>query len=146
MNYENPIGVAVVLIPVRKSEVWEDAKGVKHVGKNGVLGVMRNLGPKGIALPGGFQNKMETTRQAAVRELKEETGLEISGKHLVHYDERITDKNYCLHFWKYEFQVPWEMIEQLKFDPVEVQELVFIEKETELCFPIHQEMVEKILW
>lgn len=43
----------------------------------GIVLVERGHDPLGMALPGGFIEEGETVEQAAVREMKEETGLEV---------------------------------------------------------------------
>jgi 8-oxo-dGTP diphosphatase len=48
-----------------------------HVPGRGVLLVERRNPPPGWALPGGFVDAGETVEQAAVREAREETGLEV---------------------------------------------------------------------
>ena len=60
-HYDNPRGVAVALIPM----------------DNGLVLIKRLVNPRAgkYALPGGFINKGEGPRQAAVRETFEETGL-----------------------------------------------------------------------
>src|SRR5688572_19357315 len=65
-TWSNPLPVAVVLQPVS----YED-------GRTGVVVVRRDIEPfRGdIALPGGFIETGESWREAAVRELWEETGL-----------------------------------------------------------------------
>jgi ADP-ribose pyrophosphatase YjhB (NUDIX family) len=62
-HYENPIGVAVGVIPK----------------DNGLVLVKRKIEPRSgkHALPGGFINKLEGPREACVREVKEETGLDV---------------------------------------------------------------------
>lgn len=46
-------------------------------GKDGVVLIERLNPPYGWALPGGFVDEGETCEQAAVREMKEETGLDV---------------------------------------------------------------------
>lgn len=66
--YRNPLPVAVALLPVR------DAQG------GGLVVITRAIEPRlgGTALPGGFIDHGEDWQQAVVRELNEETGIEVS--------------------------------------------------------------------
>src|SRR3954451_4981877 len=66
-TWSNPLPVAVVLLPVHRSD-----------GGRGLVLIRRDIEPfRGeLALPGGFIETGESWREAAVRELREETGLE----------------------------------------------------------------------
>ena len=46
-------------------------------GGKGIVLIKRKNDPQGLALPGGFVNKGESLSDAAVREAKEETGLDV---------------------------------------------------------------------
>ena len=65
-TWSNPLHVAVVLLPVSYPD-----------GRTGVVVIRRDIEPyRGdLALPGGFIETGESWREAAVRELREETGL-----------------------------------------------------------------------
>jgi ADP-ribose pyrophosphatase YjhB (NUDIX family) len=69
--YRNPAPVAVLLVPV------ED---------EGLLLVRRAQPPVGLALPSGFIEIGETWRDAAARELREETGVGIEPSTVTPYD------------------------------------------------------------
>ncbi|MFB7468660.1 NUDIX domain-containing protein [Streptomyces sp. NPDC056224] len=64
--YRNPLPVAVALLPV------EDDQGT------GLVVITRSIPPAlgGVALPGGFIDFGEDWRDAVVRELREETGIQ----------------------------------------------------------------------
>lgn len=68
--YRNPLPVAVALQPVY------DTQGTA------LVVITRTIAPArgGVALPGGFIDGREDWRDAVVRELKEETGIEAAGR------------------------------------------------------------------
>jgi len=66
-TWSNPLPVAFVLLPVHRAD-----------GGRGLILIRRDIEPfRGeLALPGGFIETGESWREAAVRELREETGLD----------------------------------------------------------------------
>jgi len=62
--YKNPVPTADILIEVK--------------GTNGIVLVKRKNPPYGWAIPGGYVDYGEALEQTAVREAKEETGLEVT--------------------------------------------------------------------
>lgn len=65
-TYRNPVPTVDVII-----EITDDA------GVSGIVLIERKNEPRGWALPGGFVDYGEPLAQAAAREAKEETGLDI---------------------------------------------------------------------
>lgn len=76
-TFASPLGVGVTLQPVIAAD------------KTGLLIGYRNINPfKGQpALPGGFAENNETTKQAATRELGEETNIESDAASTTYFDE-----------------------------------------------------------
>jgi 8-oxo-dGTP diphosphatase len=73
IQYLNPVPTVDIII-----EFTPDA------GKTGIVLIRRKNDPPGWAIPGGFVDYGETLEQAALREAKEETGLEIEGLRQFH--------------------------------------------------------------
>lgn len=68
IQYLNPVPTVDIII-----EFGDEA------GKKGIVLIRRKNDPPGWAIPGGFVDYGETLEQAAAREAREETGLEIQG-------------------------------------------------------------------
>lgn len=73
MRDHHPIPTVDVIIEV-----------VVETGEQGIVLIKRKNPPFGWALPGGFVDYGESLEEAAVREAKEETSLDIQLKHQLH--------------------------------------------------------------
>lgn len=72
-TYKNPIPTADIIIEITRDD-----------GKRGIILIERKYPPYGWAIPGGFVDYGETLEQAAVREAKEETSLDVQLEHQLH--------------------------------------------------------------
>jgi 8-oxo-dGTP pyrophosphatase MutT (NUDIX family) len=119
-TYLNPIPVAVLLVPVEK----------------GLLVVRRNIEPfKGqLAFPGGFMDLNETWQEAASRELREETNIQIDSRS-IKLMELVTVPNLLLIFGIAPKLTEKELA---VFTPnSETSEIIIASATTALAFPEH---------
>lgn len=72
-EHKNPVPTVDIIIEI-----------TRHDGKKGIILIERKNPPYGWAIPGGFVDYGETLEQAAVREAKEETSLDIRLKRQMH--------------------------------------------------------------
>lgn len=99
-QFKNPTPVAVAIIPV-ETKVNYNIKGQNiELDLNVAVYGRRNIEPKlgMLALPGGFVNEMERLETGGKREVKEETGLEISEDEFKLFRSEITPNNRNLIF------------------------------------------------
>lgn len=125
-SYLNPLPVAVVLAPVGE----------------GVVVVRRNIEPaKGtLTLPGGYIDLGETWQEGAVRELREETAIEIGVNDITLYDvENGLDDTLVI--FGLAAKQPLVVLKPLVTD--ETQEVVLIDRPIELGFPMHTRIVAR---
>ena len=125
-QYENPKPVVVVMVP--------------NLG-GGVL-MIRRTDNGLLALPGGYQNLGETWQETAIREVKEETGLDIWRPELL---EVVTVDGHNLMFC---IVAPMEIDLTLPHDS-EVSELKIVTetpKAEDVAFPTHKTMVDEYFW
>ncbi len=72
-KYRNPLPTVDVIIEIKR-----------HDGKEGIILIRRKNPPYGWALPGGFVDYGESLEDAAVREAREETSLDVILKFQLH--------------------------------------------------------------
>lgn len=132
-TWTNPLPVVVVLINV-----------IDKTGKIGALIQQRGIQPKlgEWALTGGYIDGGETWEEAAVREVREELGLEILAKDLalvgvLSNTQKTTMLTFCKTTRAY-------VREDIHFTPnSEVQAIDVVYEARELAFPTHTEMLAK---
>ena len=126
-TWSNPLPVAVVLQPVSYSD-----------GRTGVVVVRRDIEPfRGdIALPGGFIETGESWREAAVRELREETGLTAEPDQVTLFDVHSSYNGVTLLVFG---ALPPRPAESLppSVPTDEATEYLVVTEPTPLCFPTH---------
>ncbi len=72
MNIRTPLLAVDMII-----RLWEGER------FRGIVLIERKNEPKGYALPGGFVDVGESVEQAVIREMKEETGLDVEISHIL---------------------------------------------------------------
>ncbi len=139
-SYRNPTPVIVVLQPVIG---WYDWGGIQY----GLLIQKRGINPeKGKwALTGGYIEHQETWEDAAVRETKEELGLETKANlYKLWSVESSTSKDNLLIFVHNEMYV--KDFQKMKFEPNnEVSEIGVMWEPMELAFPAHTKNANEFL-
>ncbi|NEC87066.1 NUDIX domain-containing protein [Streptomyces sp. SID12501] len=123
--YRNPLPVAVALQPVY------DTKGAA------LVVITRTIAPArgGTALPGGFVDHGEDWRQTAVRELREETGIEAASRDVRLVDAMSSPDGHLLLFGT----LPERPADQLpRSEPTdETDGWHLLRRPEELAFPLH---------
>jgi ADP-ribose pyrophosphatase YjhB (NUDIX family) len=125
--FRNPPAVAVALVPTRKGLV-------------AIRRALAGLGEGMIALPGGYQEFGETLREAAARELFQETGVRVDPADLELFGtDTVEGGTVNLVFFRHKGVV--EAPEFVHDD--EVLEVLEIEGPVETGFPAHSAMVAR---
>ncbi|WP_329407764.1 NUDIX domain-containing protein [Streptomyces sp. NBC_00704] len=123
--YRNPLPVAVALQPVY------DTKGTA------LVVITRTIAPArgGIALPGGFIDDREDWRQAVVRELMEETGIEAASRDVRLADAMSSPDGHLLLFGL----LPERPADRLPASAAtdETEGWLLLHRPEELAFPLH---------
>lgn len=125
-SYLNPLPVVVLLVPVG----------------NGLVVARRNIEPqKGkLVLPGGYLDLGETWQEGAVREMYEETGIQIPADEITLYDVSNGLDN-TLVISGLASRQPRSCLQP--FSSFETQEIALIEEPVELGFPLHNLLVRR---
>lgn len=129
--YRNPLPVAVALLPVT------DGQGT------GLVVITRSIEPArgGVALPGGFIDHGEDWRDAVVRELREETGIEAPAGEVRLADALSSPAGHLLLFGLLPPRPAAELPPSAPTDETTGRHL--IHAPTELAFPLHTEAVRR---
>lgn len=126
MEYKNNPTVCCVLIP------WEN---------NDLVLIRRGL-PDGygkLALPGGFQNFGETMIETAVREVKEETGIDLSPDELRVVSAKTDEYGHNVIFFHYMGGVDYQ--KAFTHDD-EILGVETVSEPVETAYPFHTEVVK----
>ncbi|MFD5553352.1 NUDIX domain-containing protein [Streptomyces sp. NPDC127068] len=124
-TYRNPLPVAVALQPVY------DDQGTA------LVVITRTVAPAlgGIALPGGFIDHHEDWREALVRELKEETGIDAAARDVRIAHVLSAPDGYLVLFGALPERPASELPPSVPTDETEGWHL--LRRPTELAFPLH---------
>ncbi|CAM5301857.1 MULTISPECIES: NUDIX domain-containing protein [Streptomyces] len=123
--YRNPLPVAIALQPVY------DTKGTA------LVVITRSIAPArgGVALPGGYIDDREDWRQAVVRELKEETGLDAAARDVRLVDAMSSPDGHLLLFGLLPERPADRLPASAATDETEGWQL--LRRPEELAFPLH---------
>jgi ADP-ribose pyrophosphatase YjhB (NUDIX family) len=132
-TWSNPLPVAVVLQPLGLDD-----------GRTGILVIRRDIEPfRGeLALPGGFIETGESWREAAIRELSEETGLQARPDEVHLFDVHSSFNGFTLLVFGL---LPVRPASSLPPSAArdEVTEYLVQTGPTRLCFPTHSDAMAK---
>ncbi|MBT2444337.1 NUDIX domain-containing protein [Streptomyces sp. ISL-36] len=129
--YRNPLPVAVALLPVTDGQ------------ETGLVVITRAIEPRrgGVALPGGFIDHAEDWRDAVVRELREETGIEAPAADVRLADALSSQGGHLLLFGLLPARPAADLPPSTPTDETTGRHL--LRAPAELAFPLHTEAVRR---
>ncbi|MCS7073036.1 MAG: NUDIX domain-containing protein [Bacteroidia bacterium] len=129
ITYLNPTPVAVLIQPILEGGVLLIERGIPpHIGK--------------YALPGGFIDIGETWQQAAARELKEETGVEVPASDIQLFD--VVSAHHVLLVFGWNKPISHSLLNTFK-PTNETTAYKITTQSEELAFPLHTIVLRKFL-
>ncbi|MCS6822433.1 MAG: NUDIX domain-containing protein [Microscillaceae bacterium] len=131
ITYRNPIPVAVALLPTENQ---------------GIITIQRNVEPqKGkLAFPGGYIDFGETWQQALVREVHEETQMQLSPELFQVFDVHSPPQNASVVLIFGIYQQKLREMDWANFQPTtETSRLVVLQEFQELAFPLHSYVLKR---
>lgn len=142
MDYQNPTPVVVSLIRVKMFGFNPAARADTML-----LAIRRGILPNigGLALPGGYVDKLESAEAAAVRETDEEVGLATRQELWKPVYTRTNANNRLLIFMLYDRFFWVDHVRQaakLRVPNEEIQSIEFIDDTAESCFSFHTEIIQ----
>jgi 8-oxo-dGTP pyrophosphatase MutT (NUDIX family) len=132
----NPLPVVVVAVPLVVQSCLPVQKGF--------LGVRRAIEPIGeVCMPGGYVEKKDTWQEGALREIREETGLDTDTlKMHIQFDELVSVDGFLVILCR-STPVRIEDVD-FKFSSDETQELVHIQEPMKLAFDIQTKFLSTL--
>ena len=132
-SYRNPLPVAVTLVPVK----------LEHSENLGLLVIRRSIPPHEgqLALPGGFISYGESWQAGAVREVWEETGLQLEADSIRLTEVLSAPDSTILIFGIAPVQAA-NVLEGLTISS-ETSEITILETFAPLAFPLHTQVAEE---
>ncbi len=127
ITYLNPLPVAVGVVEI----------------DGGLLVIRRTVEPGtgSLALPGGFMNIGETWQEGCVREVYEETGLQLLAEDVRLYDVLTAPNGFVLIFGAVS---PRSSVDLSTFAVnTETSEMLIVREPVELAFPLHNEVMQR---
>ena len=133
ITWRNPLPVAVLAVPVLQD------------GRVGVVTIRRDIEPKRglLALPGGFMEVDESWQQSCVRELLEESGVQVDAAHVMLHAVHSSPSGNLVVFGRAPLLRAADLPPFAGNSEASGREILFVP--TELAFPLHTLVLTQML-